>query len=83
MVVKIGGVYQHFKGNLYLVEDIVINSDTDKEMVLYRALYGEGKRFVRETKTFVEKLDKQKYPNAKQEYRFKLLKINNISDGKE
>ena len=28
--VKIGKIYRHFKGNLYLVEGIAIDSETDK-----------------------------------------------------
>ena len=36
---KINGIYKHFKGNYYLVEGIVIDSETKEEMVLYRALY--------------------------------------------
>lgn len=32
---KIGATYKHFKGNLYKVIDIVRNSETNEEMVLY------------------------------------------------
>ena len=37
--IKIKGIYKHFKGDLYLVEDIAIDSETDRTMVVYRALY--------------------------------------------
>ena len=40
--VKIHGIYKHFKGNYYLVEEIVKNSETLEDMVVYRKLY-EGK----------------------------------------
>ena len=36
---KIKGIYKHFKGDLYLVEDIIYNSETKEKMVAYRALY--------------------------------------------
>ena len=70
MEVKKGMVCQHFKGTFYLVEDIVINSESQEKMVLYKALNGEGKRYVRPYEMFVSKVDKEKYPKAEQEYRF-------------
>ena len=41
------GVYQHFKGNKYQVLDIVKHSETLEEMVVYKALYGDGGVWVR------------------------------------
>lgn len=43
MEVKIKGIYKHFKGNLYLVEDIAYSSENEEKQVVYRALYGEFK----------------------------------------
>ena len=68
-------VYRHFKGDYYLVLDLVINSETDEEMVLYQALYGEGKRYVRPLEMFISEVDKTKYPSVKQKYRFELQDI--------
>ena len=67
-----GRIYKHFKGDYYIVEDIVIHSETKELMVLYRALYGKGLRYVRPYEMFLSKVDKQKYPEVKQEYRFQL-----------
>ena len=53
---KIHHVYKHFKGDLYIVEDICEHSETSEKMVLYRALYGEGKLYVRPLKMFWAKL---------------------------
>ena len=41
------GVYRHFKGNLYRVLFSARHSETGEEMVVYRALYGEGGVWVR------------------------------------
>lgn len=68
-------VYKHFKGSLYFVEDVVFHSETKEKMVLYRALYGNCERWVRPYDMFIEKVDKVKYPNVKQEYRFELQEI--------
>lgn len=70
-----GRVYKHFKGDLYLVEDVVTHSETDEKMVLYRQLYGDGRRFVRPYDLFTSEVDHKKYPNIKQKYRFELQNI--------
>ena len=68
-------VYKHFKGDYYLVLDIVINSETMEEMVLYQSLYGDGRKYVRPKDMFLSKVDKKKYPNVSQVYRFELQEI--------
>ena len=68
-------VYKHFKGDYYLVIDVVTHSETQEEMVLYQQLYGDGKKYVRPKDMFLSKVDKEKYPNVEQEYRFELQEI--------
>lgn len=67
---KIGGIYKHFKGNMYEVKAIALHSETMEKMVVYQALYGDNDIYVRPYDSFVSKVDKNKYPDATQEYRF-------------
>lgn len=80
MDIKINGIYKHFKGDYYLVEDIVTHSETNEKLVLYRALYENAERYVRPYNMFLEKVDKIKYPNTKQEYRFELQQIKSVKN---
>lgn len=73
--VKVGKVYKHFKGNMYEVilvaYDSETNNDSDpRKMVVYKALYGDGKIWVRDYDMFLSRVDKNKYPDVIQEYRF-------------
>ena len=68
---KIKGIYKHFKGDYYLVEDTAISSDDGKTIyVIYRKLYGDGSLFIRELNDFLDDVDKEKYPNVKQKKKF-------------
>ena len=48
------GIYRHYKGNLYEVIGIAKHSETLEEMVVYKALYGEGGLWVRPAKMWNE-----------------------------
>ncbi len=58
-MVKINGIYKHFKGNLYRVEGIAKHSESCEEMVVYRALYGEGGLWVRPLAMFEETVERE------------------------
>ena len=64
------GVYRHFKGKEYLLLGLARHSETLQTMVVYRALYGERGVWVRPMEMFFSPVDREKYPDATQEYRF-------------
>ena len=65
-----GDVVRHFKGNKYEILHIAKDSETMEDMVVYRALYGEGGVWVRPLEMFLSAVDREKYPDADQTYRF-------------
>ena len=73
-VPKPNEVYRHFKGKEYEVIAIGKHSETLEEMVVYKALYGNGDIWIRPLDMFTIKLDKEKYPDINQEYRFEEIK---------
>jgi len=48
------GTYRHYKGNLYEVIDVARHSETEEQLVVYRALYGERGLWVRPLAMFEE-----------------------------
>ena len=65
-----GDIVRHFKGNRYEVLHVARDSETQEEMIVYRALYGERGIWVRPKAMFLSKVDREKYPDVRQEYRF-------------
>ncbi len=51
------GIYLHYKGGEYELLDVVRHSETLEELVLYKALYGERKLWVRPLKMFIENIN--------------------------
>lgn len=81
-----GDVVKHFKREtlsqeeqentkkyLYIIYDIAEHTETGEELVIYHSLYEPFKLYARPIDMFMSKVDKEKYPNIKQKYRFELL----------
>lgn len=70
---KIGGIYRHFKGNLYRVEGTATDSETKATLVLYRPLLPDSGLWARPLGMFLSEVDREKYPDVQQKYRFEEL----------
>lgn len=78
--IKIKSIYKHFKGDLYLVEDIAIHSETRENMQYighYLEILG---LYIRPYDMFASEVDHEKYPDVKQKYRFELQNIKSVKE---
>lgn len=75
---KIKGIYRHFKGDYYLLEEVAYHSETKEQYAVYRRLYGDGSLWVRPLDMFLSEVDRNKYPDAAQTYRFELQEIESV-----
>ena len=70
-----GDVVRHFKGKMYEIVCFASDSETLETMVVYRALYGEKGVWVRPKEMFFSPVDREKYPDVSQEYRFEKVSV--------
>lgn len=67
----IGKQYKHFKGGIYTILLFSVDTESMEEQVIY--LSEDNKVWNRSKLMFNSKVDKEKYPNVEQEYRFEEL----------
>lgn len=68
------GLYRHFKGGIYIVYDVATHTETDEQLVVYSTCKTDEHRlFVRPIEMFLSPVDREKYPDAKQDMRFEFL----------
>lgn len=70
--VRPGEIYRHYKGNLYQVVAIGEYTETKETMVVYQALYGQFKIYIRSYEEFISNIDRERNPFIEQEERFQL-----------
>ena len=76
--IKVGKLYRHFKGNIYKVICVAMHTETSEDMVIYQDTKNEYKIYARPIDMFLSEVEKDKYPNVAQHYRFE--ELNDIMD---
>ena len=79
---KIGDTVRHFKREyindnsaeyLYRILAFAQHTENGEKLVIYQALYPPYKTCARPYDMFVSEVDRQKYPDIKQKYRFEVV----------
>ena len=76
-------IVRHFKGNLYRIVCFARNTEDLHLEVVYESLYpsedGTRKIWTRDYDEFISLVDREKYPNADQEYRVEIVELQNMT----
>lgn len=71
---KTGDIVRHFKGGTYEILCIAKHTEDNIDLVIYKNIYAPDKIWARPIEMFMGKVNKTKYPDATQEYRFEKIK---------
>ena len=75
-----GQVYRHFKGNIYRIITLASHSETGEMLVIYKRDDTEEKAYARPLDMFMSEVDKKKYPQVRDKYRFTLCSEDVLAD---
>lgn len=73
-LLKPGTIVRHFKGSYYKIICVGIHTETEETLVVYKGLRLNDCTYIRPYDMFLSKVDKDKYPDADQKYRFEIAK---------
>lgn len=82
--IQVGDIVRHFKREwvadetseyLYKVLAFAQHTETGERLVIYQALYAPFKICARPYGMFMSRVDREKYPDVKQTYRFEKLEV--------
>ena len=66
-------IWRHFKNKLYKIVAIAQHTESDEQLVVYQAMYGDEGIYARPLDMFMSEVDWDKYPDVEQQYRFELI----------
>jgi len=70
---KNADIFRHFKGNTYKIITIAKDSETLEDTIIYQGQYDDNPCWVRKIEDFFDEVDKNKYPDIEQKYRFEKI----------
>ena len=69
----VGSIVKHFKGKIYRIEDFARHTEDGDMLVIYRQMFPPYMLMARPEPIFCSRVDREKYPDAEQEFRFEKL----------